>query len=127
MQCRNCGAAIHEGDSFCRTCAMPINMSTNSVIEDISNPATNDFMVQNNNYTVPNQEQLFYNDQKSERITESKIGYKDTNDNKKHINKKDGNDRLSATIFNFITLAIMVIVAIVILYLIFTKVIKPMM
>lgn len=123
MQCRNCGATIHEGDSFCRTCAMPINMSTNSVIEDISNPATNDFMVQNTNYTMPNQEQLFYNNQKSEKITESKIGYKDINENKKYL-KKAGNDRVSATIANFISFVIILIIVIIIGYFIYNYVFK---
>lgn len=130
MQCRSCGATIHEGDSFCRTCAMPVNMNPNAVIEDIANPATNDFMagnnIPNNNYSVPQQENSFYNEPSSGRITESKIGFKDNNDNKKHI-KKDGNDRLSATIANFISLVILLVIVAVIGYFIYEYVFKSMM
>lgn len=131
MQCRSCGATIHEGDTFCRTCAMPVNMNPNAVIEDITNPATDDFIasnnIPNNNYTTPQQNTPLYNEQYSGgRITESKIGYKDSNENKKYV-KRDGNDRLKATISNFISLVIILAIVIVIGYFIYEYVFKPMM
>jgi hypothetical protein len=126
MQCRSCGAAVHEGDSFCRTCAMPINMNPDAIIEDVSNPATNDFMAQNNNYTMPQQEPIYYDNQGKKTVIDTAITNKVASDNTK-IAKKDGNDRLSATIVNFITFAIIMIIVAIIVYFLYNYVFKSIL
>lgn len=124
MQCRNCGATIHEGDTFCRTCAMPVN--SGSSIQDINfnNVATNEFLVESHNAPV-SQELAYFQEEPKERITKSKIGYKDDTSNKKYV-ERDSNDRLKATLVNLLELLIVIAVFVVAGYFLYVYVLKDM-
>lgn len=107
-QCKNCGATIHEGDTFCRTCATPV--------EDMNftsdqNVATNDFIVSSST-PAPAPTKIVYKTegQSLSSMLKDKIGLPDNTpkDNKQYV-ERDGNDRTRATLFNFLGLAVLVI------------------
>lgn len=121
MQCKNCGAIIHEGDSFCRTCAVPVNIDPHSGLEDISNPATNAFM--RTDISVPLQQEPVYKNEHFQNISAPQMPIEDNDANKNFI-KRDGNDRLGATVTNVLSLVILIIIIIVIFVLLYNSVFK---
>lgn len=121
MQCKNCGAVIHEGDSFCRTCAVPVNINPNSGLTDISNPATNAFMI--NDSTMPQQQEPIYKDENFQSISAPQESIPDEEANKNFI-KRDGNDRVTATVRNVLGLVILLVIIVIIGFLLYEKVFK---
>jgi len=113
MHCKNCGASIREGEDFCRVCATPVNMNTTSVIEEVSNPATTDFI--QTNPMLQQQVQFQPQTQPIGNFTDPPAEPSSKINNKDAI-PRDGNDRLKATLFNFATFAIIVIIAIIALF-----------
>ncbi len=98
MQCRNCGATIREGDTFCRTCGFTVD--TSSKLEtDSNNVAMNDFIAPSAK-EASSSHPLYY-DETITKVVEPKVS---APDNKKLI-EKDGNDRAKATLYNFLGLA----------------------
>lgn len=107
-QCKNCGATIHEGDTFCRTCAMSVS---DMHFTNDNNVATNDFIAPSS-VEKPNSTKIVYKKEGqsfSDRIKD-RIGLPDApvQDNKQYI-ERDGNDRTRATLFNFLGLAALVV------------------
>ena len=121
MQCKNCGGVIHEGDSFCRTCAVPIDININTGLEDIQNPATNAFVRQD--ITMPVQQEPVYKDSNFQTVEAPQQTVVDEEINKNFI-KRDGNDRVKATVTNVLSLVILVIIIIVIGFLLYNNVFK---
>lgn len=107
MQCRNCGATIREGDTFCRTCGFTVDTKTLPKT-DSSNVAMNDFMAPQakEERSTP----AVYYDETITKVVEPKVS---APDNKVFV-EKDGNDRAKATLFNFLGLAALIVVIIVI-------------
>lgn len=107
-QCRNCGATIHEGDTFCRTCATPIE-EMNFTGKD--NVATNDF-VKPSSTQKPQTTKIVYKKegQSFSEMVKDKIGLPESapKENKEYV-ERDGNDRAKATLFNFLGLAALII------------------
>ncbi len=106
MQCRNCGATIHEGDTFCRTCGFTVETSSVPDV-DSKNVAMNDFIAPSKKEQVPT---TVHYDETITKVVEPKVS---APDNKVFI-KKDGNDRIKATILNFLGLAVLIIIVIII-------------
>lgn len=121
MQCKNCGGVIHEGDSFCRTCAVPVNTDPRSGLEDISNPATNAFM--RHDVSLPQQQEPVYKNEQFQNIAAPSPEIIDEEANKKFI-KRNGNDRVSATVTNVLGLAILVVIIAVIGFLLYDTIFK---
>ena len=121
MQCKNCGGVIHEGDSFCRTCAVPVNLDPNSGLEDISNPATNAFM--RNDVSMPIQQEPVYKNENFQSISAPQVTVPDEDANKNFV-KRDGNDRVTATVRNVLGLVVLVVIIIIIGFLLYDKVFK---
>lgn len=109
-QCRNCGATIHEGDTFCRTCAMPID-DISLLSKNSSNVATNDFMTPSAPRTVTKEPTVIYPKESTSfsNIIKDKIGMQDENKDNKQYVEREGNDRTKATLLNFLGLAVLVI------------------
>ncbi len=107
-RCKNCGATIHEEDTFCRTCATPVE---DMHFTDNDNVATNDFIMPSST-PKPQTTKIVYKKegQSFSEMLKDKIGLSDTEpkDNKQYV-ERDGNDRAKATLFNFLGLAILVI------------------
>jgi len=116
MYCKNCGALVREGEELCPVCATPVNMNTNSVIEDVANPATTDFM--QTNPMVQKQVQFQPQGQPLGDFMSSPMEINNSNRNKDAI-PNDGNDRVKATLFNFVTFAIIIGIAAIALYFVF--------
>jgi len=121
MQCKNCGATINDGDSFCRTCAIPITKELNPWLDDISNPATNAF-IKTDMTSIQQQEPVYVNNNFQNISVPNKKTVKEF-DNKEFI-KKDGNDRVGATIKNFLGLAIILVIIAVIAFLLYDNILK---
>lgn len=115
MKCKNCGAVIHEGDTFCRTCAAPIN-EKDYINHDV-NQATSSFA----------NESIFQKVKKNIKVVKEPSYHYDEpvpkEINNKDIIDKDANNRTKATIINFVGLAIVLIVFII-LCLVFFKIIS---
>lgn len=111
MQCKNCGATIHEGDTFCRTCAMPVDVDPYTGLEDLSNPATSAFMRQDSQSSI--QTEPIYKNDKMETISKPIEPVIDNDANKNYI-KRDGNDRTSATFKNVLGLIILLVILLII-------------
>ncbi len=109
-QCRNCGATIHEGDTFCRTCAMPIE-EMSFLANNSNNVATSDFMTQSSPRTVTKEPTVVYskNNSSFSSILKDKIGMQEENKDNKQYVEREGNDRTKATLLNFLGLAVLVI------------------
>ncbi len=117
MKCKNCGALLHENDTFCRTCAAPVD---ESCIEDSINLATSDFAKTNqpNSHT---------------EIVDSIIDTSNSNNNNYYTNRKDinnkdlldkdPNNKVKATIINIGGLILMLFI-ILILIILFIKVVS---
>lgn len=107
-RCKNCGATIHEGDTFCRTCATSVE---DMHFTDDNNVATNDFIMPSST-PQPSPTKIVYKKegQSFSDMIKDKIGLPDNEpkDNKQYV-ERDGNDRAKATLFNFLGLAILVI------------------
>ncbi len=108
-QCKNCGATIHEGDTFCRTCATPVEEMH---FTDSDNVATNDFIRPSSISTPSKPTKIVYKKegQTFSDMLKDKMGLPDNmpKDNKQYV-ERDGNDRAKATLFNFLGLSILVI------------------
>ncbi len=108
-RCKNCGATIHEGDTFCRTCATPIEEM--NFTNDKDNVATNDFMSPSLPSTTQPTKIVYKKEGQSfTEMVKDKMGIPDSTpeDNKQYV-ERDGNDRAKATLFNFLGLAVLVI------------------
>ena len=107
-RCKNCGATIHDGDTFCRTCATPVEEMH---FTDSSNVATNDFITPSS-VEKPQPTKIIYKKegQSFSDMLKDKIGLPDASpkDNKQYV-ERDGNDRTRATLINFLVLAALVI------------------
>lgn len=121
MQCKNCGGIIHEGDSFCRTCAVPVDMDINTGIEDIRNPATNAFVRQD--VTIPIQQEPVYKDNNFQNVDAPPSVVVDEETNKNFV-KRDGNDRVKATVTNVLGLVALLVIIIIIGFLLYDNVLK---
>ena len=102
-RCKNCGATIHEGDTFCRTCATPIEEM--NFTNDKDNVATNDFMSPSLPSTTQPTKIVYKKEGQSfTEMVKDKMGIPDSTpkDNKQYV-ERDGNDRAKATLFNFFT------------------------
>lgn len=113
MKCKTCGAIIHEGDTFCRTCATPVEKD--NYINTTNNQATFNFEpvekvvseVQKNKTTKEEPKfTLPKNFQKPDKPQKPV-------DNKDFIDR-DANNRTRATIINIGELVLLIIVLIII-------------
>ncbi len=105
MQCRNCGATIHEGEAFCRTCGTTVTDQT-VFKNDSANVAMNGFVSQQQ---IPNSTPSISYEETIVKTVEPKVS---AEDNKKFV-KRDGNDRAKATLMNFISLAALIILLVI--------------
>lgn len=121
MQCKNCGATINQGDTFCRICAVPVNYDPNTGVETVHNPATNAFMRQGPAEQV--QMEPTYQNAEFKPIAPPRNIEPDDEANKKFVDR-DGNDRVKATAWNFATLAILIIIIAIVGFLLYDKVFK---
>lgn len=119
MQCKNCGATINQGDTFCRTCAVPVNYDPNTGVETVHNPATDSFMRQGP--VDQTQVEPSYQNAEFKPIAPPKNTTPDEDANKKFV-ERDGNDRMKATVWNIGYLAILIIILLIIGYLLYDKV-----
>ncbi len=120
-RCRNCGATIHEGDTFCRTCAMPIEDMA-FLSNDSNNVATSDFMKSSSPRVVTKEPKVVYPKDSSSfsNMIKDKIGIQEENKDNKQYVEREGNDRTKATILNFLGLAVLVIGLILLLKFVFS-------
>lgn len=123
MLCKNCGATLHEGETFCRTCAAPVNVDPQTGLVNISNPATNSFMQPSN--SGQQQVEPVYQNHNFETVS-APVPSPTDEDTNKNLIKDDGNDRTGATIKNLLGLAILVIIIIVIAILLYNNVFKDL-
>ena len=113
MKCEHCGAIIHEGDTFCRTCATPVKKE--DYISHSRNQATIGFADTdkvNENVTVEHKNKF---NLKNEVVKlKNKQALKTPKPGKPVDNhdliEKDGNNRLKATIINVGGLVVLLIV-----------------
>lgn len=108
MKCKNCGALLHETDTFCRICATPVY---ESVIESNINLATSDFAkINKDNSQVKVVEKV-----------DNKINnydpVKDKNINNKDLLDKDPNNKLKATIINIGGLLLLLVIIFILIML----------
>ena len=119
MKCEHCGAIIHEGDTFCRTCATPVKKD--EYIDRTRNKATVGFADKDK------AEEIVYTEPKKKfNLKDEVTKFKNNQalktpepakpvDNKAII-KKDGNNRVKASIINIGGLiAILIVVFILII------------
>lgn len=109
MNCKKCGALLHEGDTFCRTCATPVEEST---IEENINLATSDFVKINKHSVHIKPVENIVNDNINtyEQTTPKDINNKDLLD-------KDPNNKVKATIINISGLILLLIIIFVLIIL----------
>lgn len=117
MKCKNCGALLHETDTFCRTCATPVDESS---IKDNINLATSDFVKINksNSYVKPKESIVDTNVNNYNPPISKDINNKDLLD-------KDPNNKVKATIINISGLILLLII-IFILALLFINIVSKL-
>lgn len=93
MKCKRCGAVIHEGDTFCRTCASPVE----DFIDNTKNDATINFS--NYNRISEIKQTTVVNEEVNYTYKNNNVKLPKEINNKELINK-DPNNRLKATIIN---------------------------
>ncbi len=101
-RCSNCGATIRDGDTFCRTCAMPVTQEEELPTQ--TNVATSGFIrptKQDSGVKPPIQY--------TETTIKQVDPYQSDVENKDRI-RQDGNDRLKATLFNFLGLLVLLLI-----------------
>lgn len=101
MKCKNCGAIIHEGDTFCRTCATPIEDEINDKPQE--NIATREFSSINK---ISNIKEFPKPQEIKEYQYQAPVSKE--KDPKDLINK-DPNNRVKATIINVLELVILLV------------------
>lgn len=121
MQCKNCGATINQGDTFCRTCAVPVNYDPNTGVEMVHNPATNSFMRQG--HVEQTQSEPTYRNAEFKPMAPPRNLESEEDANKKFV-ERDGNNRTMATVWNVASVAILVLIIFVIGYFLYDKVFK---
>lgn len=121
MQCKNCGATINQGDTFCRTCAVPVNYDPNTGVEMVHNPATNSFMRQGP--AEQTQSEPTYRNAEFKPMAPPRNLEPEEDANKKFV-ERDGNNRTMATVWNVASVAILVLIILVIGYFLYDKVFK---
>lgn len=109
MNCKKCGALLHEGDTFCRTCATPVQ---ESYIKSNTNIATLDFSkVNNENSNVKVIEDVIDTGNNNYITTKTK------DINNKDLLDKDPNNKVKATIINISGLILLLIIIFVLIIL----------
>lgn len=121
MQCKNCGAIINQGDTFCRTCAVPVNVDPNTGVENVYNPATNAFMRQGPIDQI--QVEPSYQNAEFQPVAPPKNVEPAEDANKKFV-ERDGNNRTMATVWNFVTFGILILILAIIGYFLYDKVFR---
>lgn len=113
MNCKKCGALLHEGDTFCRTCATPIQ---EHYIENNVNLTTSDFSKFNkeNNINVKVAEDV-HSMNNNYNCKHASTKTKDINN--KDLLDKDPNNKIKATIINISGLVLLLIVIFILIIL----------
>ncbi len=110
MKCKNCGAIIHEGDTFCHMCARPINQD--DYVSTSTNNATSTFKnVKNLNIVKKVEEKIDLSKYHIAKEESKQIENKD-------LIKQDSNDRVKATLINFGGLFIILLIIFIVVKLI---------
>lgn len=110
MNCKKCGALLHEGDTFCRTCATPVQ---ESYIKSNTNIATLDFSkVNKENSTVKVGKDTIDMGNDNNYITT-----KTKDINNKDLLDKDPNNKVKATIINISGLILLLIIVFILIIL----------
>ena len=123
MKCERCGAVIHEGDTFCRTCATPVKKD--DYIDYNRNQATIGFADKekvSESVTVEHSNKFSIKDEmvkmKNKKALSGPKPVKSNDFDNKSVINKDGNNRVKATISNVGGL-VAIIIGIAILVIIF--------
>jgi hypothetical protein len=118
MKCERCGAIIHEGDTFCRTCATPVKKDdyishernqatigfadTTKVAESVTVEHKNKFNLKNKIVEIKNKQAL---------KAPKEVQRKDIDNH--NVIDKDGNNRVKATIINIGGLVVILLIVFV--------------
>ena len=118
MKCEHCGAIIHEGDTFCRTCATPVKKD--EYIDRSRNKATVGFADKDKAREIVSTEpekKFSFKDEVTKFKNKQALKTPEPSkpvDNKAII-KKDGNDRVKATVINVGGLVALIIIIIILI------------